>query len=635
MPFILFSLLVLPMPLALAARTGRRFAELAPLCLGGAAVLAYLLGLAGLLAAAPWLFLAGAGAGWAYLLARFALRPGPRGRAGFVKGLLRPDLVAFCAALALLWWICRGRCFAGWDEFSHWGLALKGILLEDKLPCLTSIQDGFKEYPPAASLFQYLLLKASGLGMREDAALFAQGIFGVSFLFYPLHRLEGAGGWRALPAAAAGLFALPLVLYDSFYTETTADGLLGVLWGFLPLVWFLGRRGRLERALLAVGAAQLCLTKSTGPLLAAMALAALLLPVRGGGSRLAGRLKALWPAAGAAVLTAGSWKLLLTLAEVPRRWSPQGLSAESLWQLLVQGQPGWRVQVIRSYWANLAGDWNYGGLPFLHFPFLAFFLIGAALTALVWRLCARADRGPLVTAMAGMGGALALYVLFVLAGYLFWFTETEALLLASLSRYLNAGVLAGLLVLAGFGLPALARLRPAGALAGTAAAALLWVTLTSPDPLGVVTGILQAPELAADTRLSAAPYQEAADRLRDLPAEADGRLPVYVIAQNDTGLTDLRLNYELAPLYLDEQASSIGSLYGENDIWTWDCTAEEWGERLAEGYRYVYLYNADSQFTARFSSLFDGDWAIVNGRLFQVVPQEDGVRLKRVEGPED
>ena len=35
MPFILFSLLVLPMPLALAARTGRRFAELVPLVLGG------------------------------------------------------------------------------------------------------------------------------------------------------------------------------------------------------------------------------------------------------------------------------------------------------------------------------------------------------------------------------------------------------------------------------------------------------------------------------------------------------------------------------------------------------------------------------------------------------------------------
>ena len=44
MPFILFSLLVLPMPLALAARTGRRFAELVPLVLGGASVAAYLLG---------------------------------------------------------------------------------------------------------------------------------------------------------------------------------------------------------------------------------------------------------------------------------------------------------------------------------------------------------------------------------------------------------------------------------------------------------------------------------------------------------------------------------------------------------------------------------------------------------------
>lgn len=628
MPFILFSLLVLPMPLALAARTGRRFAELVPLVLGGASVAAYLLGLAGGLFLAPWLFLAGAAAGWIYLAVRFAVRPGESGRIGFVRALLRPDVIAFCGALALLWWICRGRCFIGWDEFSHWGLALKGVLLEDKLPCLTSIHEGFKEYPPAASLFQYILLKASGLGLREDAALFAQDILALSFLFYPLHRLEGRRGWQTLPAAAVGLFFLPLVLYMNFYTESTVDGLLGVLWGFLPLVWFLGRRGRLEQALLAVGAAQLCLTKSTGPLLAAMAFAVMLLPVRGSGVRLTARLKSLWPAAAAAVFTAGSWKLLLILAQVPKRWSPQGLTLESLWELLIHHQPDWRVQVIRSYAANLAGDWNYGGLPGLHFPYLAFFLIGAALTALVWKLCARADRSPLVTAMIGMGVSLALYVGFILMGYLFWFTETEALLLASLSRYLNTGVTACLLVLAGFGLTALGNLRLRGVLAGTAATALLWVVLTSPWPLEILDNIVHAPDEAALTVKTVAPYHEIADRLCELPAEEDGRLPVYLIAQQDAGLAFLRVNYELAPLYLDEHATSIGSPYGDGDLWTQPCTAEEWGEVLGESYQYVYLYNVDSQFAAQFLPLFDGDASIVNGNLLQVETTDAGVHLK-------
>ncbi len=630
MPFFLFILLVLPVPLALGARTGRRFSEWLPLYLGGAAVLAYLLGLIGALAIAPWLFAAAAVAGWAYLFARLAARPGQAGRAGFLRAIGQPDLIAFAGALALLWWICQGRRFLGWDEFSHWGLALKGMLLEDRLSCLTSIQDGFKEYPPAASLFQYLLLKSSGLGMREDAALFAQGIFAVGFLFYPLHRLTGAKGWRTMPVAALGLLFVPLVLYPNFYTETTADGLLGVVWGFIPLVWFLGRRGRLERAILALAAAQLCLTKSTGPLLAALALAVTLLPVRGGKTRLSARLKALAPAAAAAVFTAGSWQLLLTLAQVPRRWSPQGLSLGSLWALFVQHQPGWRIQVIRSYWANLAGDWNYGGLPFLHFPFLAFFALGAALTVLVAKLCAGADRPRLVTAMAGMGGALALYVLFVLAGYLFWFVETEALMLASLSRYLNAGVLACLLVLAGFGLTALSGLRLRGLLAGTAAVALLWAALTSPAPLAVWEAILHAPDEAAYTRDSAQPYQQAADRLAALEPEDDGRLNVYIVSQNDLGLTNLRLDYELAPLYLPEHASSLGTPYGEADIWTWACTPAEWAAELARHYPYVYLYKVDESFAAQFASLFEDATSIANGNLFRVEVTGGGVRLKLI-----
>ena len=136
MPFFLFILLVLPVPLALGARTGRRFSEWLPLYLGGAAVLAYLLGLIGALAIAPWLFAAAAAAGWAYLFARLAARPGQAGRAGFLRAIGQPDLIAFAGALALLWWICQGRRFLGWDEFSHWGLALKGMLLEDRLSCL-------------------------------------------------------------------------------------------------------------------------------------------------------------------------------------------------------------------------------------------------------------------------------------------------------------------------------------------------------------------------------------------------------------------------------------------------------------------------------------------------------------------
>ena len=77
-----------PLKISMAGRQlimpGRRFAELAPLVLGSAAVLAYLLGLAGLLFLAPWVFGAGAAAGWVYLTVRFILRPGKGGRAGFV-----------------------------------------------------------------------------------------------------------------------------------------------------------------------------------------------------------------------------------------------------------------------------------------------------------------------------------------------------------------------------------------------------------------------------------------------------------------------------------------------------------------------------------------------------------------------
>ena len=213
-------------------------------------------------------------------------------------------------------------------------------------------------------------------------------------------------------------------------------------------------------------------------------------------------------------------------------------------------------------------------------------------------------------------------------GYLFWFTETEALLLASLSRYLNTGVTACLLVLAGFGLTALGNLRLRGVLAGTAATALLWVVLTSPWPLEILDNIVHAPDEAALTVKTVAPYHEIADRLRELPAEEDGRLPVYLIAQQDAGLAFLRANYELAPLYLDEHATSIGSPTATETSGHSPVRPRNGGKCWANPINMCICTIWTASLAAQFLPLFDGDASIVNGNLLQVETTDAGVHLK-------
>ena len=47
--------------------------------------------------------------------------------------LLTPGALAFLAMMAIVWFGHRGRLFTGWDDFTHWGLAVKSAFQEGRL----------------------------------------------------------------------------------------------------------------------------------------------------------------------------------------------------------------------------------------------------------------------------------------------------------------------------------------------------------------------------------------------------------------------------------------------------------------------------------------------------------------------
>ncbi len=530
MPLLLVLALLLPMVWAAALLCGRCFEEAAPLVALGLFVLLYALGWAGVLAAGPWLLWGLWLAAMAYLIWTVVLKH------RFALSQLTAGFALFVLCAAALWWLCRGRRYANWDEFSHWGRALKAVFYENLLPALASLKDEFREYPPGVAPFQVAVMKAAFIGWREDVAIWLQGLFSVSLLIYPLRRfpaLFGAsgGGGRGLAALGAGglLFLAPAMVFWNYYTETTVDGLLGLLFAFVVLVELAGEGRGFERALQCLACAALPLVKASGLLWALMAFAALCACRRaaarrraqpGGQAGLAPRPRSGRAAAeGAdasrkhraqkllcaalpllcALAAQGSWSAFMALHDVPRRWSASGFSLGALWQLVTNGQPAWRAGVARDYFANLFADTNYGW-PAGFMPYMGFF----ALFIAAWALLRRAEKKePVATGFtAGFWALLACgaaYVLFMLFGYLFIFSEYEAVRLASLSRYLNT-YLAGMAVFMLGWVAALAARRPQKRIwPALAAAAALW--LLCGNPAAVLGGFAKAPQNAVPKSL--------------------------------------------------------------------------------------------------------------------------------------
>ncbi|MCI2047207.1 MAG: hypothetical protein LKJ90_05790 [Faecalibacterium sp.] len=642
-------LLLLPLIFAMMLYTRRSAFSCLPMLLLGIAGGGYLLSLFGAAGVGVWLLRATWLAAVAGILA-FAVRRKKK----FAPGI---SLLFVAAGLAFLWWIDRGRQFMIWDEFSHWGMAAKSLFSEGKLVNLVADSgDHFAEYPPALAPFAYLVCRAAGYGFREDLVLYAQSIFLLGMLWYPLHLCAQKKNPVVLIGGAGLLFLVPLICYQSSYTGILVDCLLGVLGAFVVLAAVCDG-GLWDTLLTALGAFVLAgCVKSTGLVFAAagcllFAWQALRRAAPSAGDLDASRATANLSGAAAhkdgphpaaifskvppaqkvlaaffplfaAVLGKLSWQAFCAFYGITARAHGEGFSAAALGRLF-SGEAGYRAQVVQKFFWNLFADFNYG--TFLHFPYMLWFLLlGLAFWA-AWRLSGRCTDGPR-GAMArgfwlswGFGLVFALGMLF---SYLFLFAESEAVALASLSRYLNSPLTMLLSISVGFFCIALAQYDAKRQLAGIFAGLVLWTEAASPSSGALIKAIAAAPTEAAESVNFNRSYRMLADWIAASGDPEASRM--YFVSQQDFGFAYIAMNYQLFPSTVPDQLSSVTIHTGADATYTYYETPQAWADMVADGYSYLCLHNIDDAFAADFACLFDDPAEIQNGNIFKVERQADG-----------
>ncbi|MDL2214021.1 hypothetical protein LJB76_00495 [Clostridia bacterium OttesenSCG-928-O13] len=627
MPLVLMLGLIVPLTVAVADATRKQFCEAVPMVFLGLSLILYVLGLFSCLASAVWMlaFLWCASVVW-LVFALWRMIKKRRWPAVSV------GLVAFVLVAIALWWMLRGSRYEIWDEFSHWGRAAKAVFSQQVLPAVAAGEDLFRDYPPGVALLQALVLWLGRMDFREDVVIFTQALFSAGLLLYPLRRFS----WKKAPGALGALVLLvlaPATVFWNYYTGTMVDGLLGVVFAFVLVVHFFGEGKTFELVLQCMGCAMLPLLKSAGLLWAVLAVAIIFvdeLPGRraavGVGSAPtamaakrpplfgAGRWKAFGLPLLCAALGAGSWNLYIALFNVPRRWS---VGAGG-------GTPGWRLQTVQNYAASVFTEQNYGW-PVGFLPFMGFFVVFAGLWFLLRRLTKAEHKKRMDVAFWSLFACGILYVVLLLCNYLFFFSEYEAVRLSSLSRYLNTYAAAMMVFLTAWLACVLPDQNPGRQGVALAAGAAVWTLLSNPP--AVLGPLVTAPQHAVFSAAAQQPYTDAAG---DIAHYTDEEMAmVYVVAQDDLGMANLRLGYELAPQMLPEHTSSIGPAYAEDDILSRRITRQQWADLLKEeGYQFVYLFKTDEAFLAEFGPLFENGEEIVDGEIYRVLPRENGVVLE-------
>lgn len=187
-----------------------------------------------------------------------------------------------------------------------------------------------------------------------------------------------------------------------------------------------------------------------------------------------------------------------------------------------------------------------------------------------------------------------LYLLLLLATFMFAFTETEGRNLASYERYISTYFIAwGITTLA---ISLNSKLK--NELICCLIAIMLCIYPTSAISLVSVierkgqTGI--TPEIALEASI--------------IKENVELKDKVYIIYQNDGGGYEYhKLRYSISPIRTNLMYEwSLGPKYYESDIWSYDITKEKFEKKLIdEQFNYVFIAQVDEQFVNIYGDLIN------------------------------
>lgn len=455
------------------------------------------------------------------------------------------SLIAVLPLFLLVYSMTSGLEMTIYDEYTHWGMAVKDLYLQNEFYCSPQAATDFKDYPPAIALFEYFFCV---FGPFKSQNIY-RGL-NVLMLCATLPMYKNVVKKRMFLHICAGWMTTLLVLYgcyDNGMKTLLVDAALAMLLSCLLLYWF-GSEKKDSFTVLSMGlnAMMLTLAKGSGVVLLLLALGVILADILTHPKedrRVLLRAPAL--ALVAAVLSWTSWRICTNLYGVAATRSQGAGLLQGMLSILSGNIEAYQLSTIYNFYkAFVYGEnlWLVNKTTYFEWVWLLL-LFGAFVAWIV-----RNDSRGRVFVLAGPVTHI-IYSGFLLAAYILVFSPYESQTLASLSRYISSCYPGMLIFLFG------CVLIEAGAgnegkqwslkkwAAPFVICAVAFLVLPYNYLLGAVFPLGAAGN--ADTQRFVQPYQS----LRQLSEQVEDDVTVCLVStsENDYDYYALVARYELAP----------------------------------------------------------------------------------------
>lgn len=547
--------------------------------------------------------------------------------------LTSPAMVAFLFLSAWTFVNSRNMRFYAWDEFSGWGPFVKSIFLLDKLGPYSPIDLPFPEYLSGISILPYLAMKIGG-EWDESVVYWSYQVLIVAILVAMFPAIKWKRYGLNLIVLISSLLAATF-FYNSFQS-VYADPMLGLLFGlgiitatsrdliadkwsyfnFVVLVTFVSMTKEIgiyfSLSLILVMFAKMYFVfndpdqKRNFPRLI----------------RSLGRVCiALLPLAALQIF----WKTILSNQEITSSRSIFAIIKKVFGESNQSGLSSlWSDEVFTNFSNKTFASpiTNINGLPLTSVMWIAILmmLIGLLILSTKQRKIMLEDSVTLITLSLGFFG----YLVALFFSYLTVFSAGEAAGVASYERYI-ATYFAGIVIYLNFRFMQEIYSKSTISSLSFFTSAWIVVLLMQSSPSNVLT-YLSNPNTASNNFMSQFDGERRLIKDMNLKVSDD----VWIIAQHTVGFEFYLFNYELLPASVGRSPFSIGSSYGEGDIWTdTSYTQEKWVAKLND-FEYVFIHKVTPSFVDEFGSLFDDPESLDAPGFYRVNMDFDGLNLTRV-----
>lgn len=255
MGIILFGVILLGMGLAIGMKCNQTFYKAAP-C--GMLIIVSLLYFGSFYINLEFLFWVITGLGvfcWGYVLLRYKK----------ISDLADGSMLFFCIIVIYFAVVLYGRRLNLTDEFSYWGTAAKNMYFTNHLPTNYDSIGDYREYIPGCALLQYYVMRLN-LHYSEGTLFQTIAVFIITMLL-PFYDVISVVKSKKTNILIGVIILIVPVIYNYAYTEIIIDTALGSIFGYMVIVYLMGRRslpGYFEKICAVLGSVVITTFKAPG-----------------------------------------------------------------------------------------------------------------------------------------------------------------------------------------------------------------------------------------------------------------------------------------------------------------------------------------------------------------------------------